>query len=335
MISEIVVGSVNGPNLIETSFSELQCFRRCQMKHHYRYIMKLEKKTKDLPLERGSVLHLCLEAFYKTGEWKPELKKYKKKFNRLFEEERELYGDLPAEVFRIMRGYCNYHKNDRKWKVLGVEVPFKVRLPNSRVVLEGYIDLCVEEKTGIWVVEHKTHKDIPSHDYRMMDVQPTLYYYVAEQHFGSDVVMGCIYNYLRTKPPTVPKLLKSGKLSKAKIDTDRATYLAAIKKHGLDRDDYEEVLSRLSYRNYFRRERIPKPEGLVRKVIGEAIITGHLIEPFKQGRLLPARTFIKSCLWDCEFLPLCYASLHGHDVGFLIKNEYRPREGRDKKKKEV
>jgi ATP-dependent helicase/DNAse subunit B len=78
LVKEMVIGEVDAPNLIDVSFSELSCFRRCQMKHHYRYIKNIEKKTKALPLERGSALHRCLEALYTTGEWKPEWKKFRR-----------------------------------------------------------------------------------------------------------------------------------------------------------------------------------------------------------------------------------------------------------------
>jgi hypothetical protein len=326
MLKEIMVGEVNGVKLIEVSYSELQCFLRCSMKHHYKYIKNLERKTKDLPLERGSVLHLCLKSLYSTGEWKPAHKEYKKQFAKLFDEEKELYGDLPAEVFRLMRGYYNCYKGDLNWKVLGVEVPFKCRLPNSRVVVTGIIDLVVEDKMGIWIVEHKTHKEIPSHDYRMMEIQPTLYFYPVDLHFGSNLARGIIYNYIRTKSPTVPQLLKNGSLSRKKIDTDLATFKATIKKHNLNPDDYTDVLERLSYKSFFKRVRLPRPDILINNVIREAIITGHLIEYYKERRVLPARTILKSCQFDCEYQPICWAELHGHDVEYIMSSQYQQRQ---------
>jgi hypothetical protein len=168
----------------------------------------------------------------------------------------------------------------------------------------------------------------------MMEVQSTLYYYVLSKFFNNDRVMGIVFNYIRTKPPTIPKLLKNGQLSKKKIDTDRSTYMATIKKYGLDPKDYEDILNRLSYRDWFVRERVPRPIELVRKVISEAVITGHLIEAYKQKTLLPDRTILKSCQWDCEFQPLCYADLHGHDTEYLIKTMYEPRKEESSVKEE-
>lgn len=323
---DMEIGDCIGNKLIEVSFSELSCFRRCHQKHNYRYIQQLQKKAKAIPLERGSILHKCLEGLYRTGEWKPEWKAYKKEFKKLFEEEREALGDIPKEVFRLMRGYCNCWKYDKHWDILGIETEFKCRLPHSRVVLKGVIDLIIQDKVGIWPVEHKSHKILPNHDCRMMEVQSTLYYYVVSRKF--DNVSGILFNYLRTKAPTEPQLLQSGELSKKKIDTDRATYLSAIKKHELDPKNYEDILERLSYKTFFKRERVSRPNALVEAVVREAILTGHLIEPFREGRLLPARTIISQCAWDCEFQPLCYAELHGHDTDYLINTMYQPREKR-------
>lgn len=333
MIKEIVIGETKSLNTIEVSFSQLSCFRRCQQKHHYKYIMNLERRRKGLPLERGSVIHKCLESLYKTGDWKKEWRKYKKEFKKLFEEEKELYGDLPKEIFRLMSSYIRVYRYDKRWKIEGVEVPFACRLPKSRVVLKGIIDLVMRDKLGLWAVEHKTHKNLPSSEYRSMDVQSTLYYYILNSFAGlvsSDEVMGVIFNYFRTKAPTVPRLLKNGTLSKAKIVTDPHTYKKAIKKHGLNVEDYRDVLQKLDASTFFSRRRISKPDSLVSKVITETIITGHLIEPFLERRLLPTRTILPNCTdGGCEYLPICQGELHGYDTSYIIQKEFKEREKKE------
>lgn len=338
-IQDIKVGVVNDAKLIPVSFSELKTFRRCKMQHHYKYIKGLERKRKKEQLYLGSAVHSCLEGLYRTGEWKPAYKTFKRDFNKLFEEEREHYGDLPKKVFRLMRGYSNAWKNDLNWKVMGVEVPFKCRLPNSPVVLKGIMDLIVRDKSGIWVVEHKTHKSLPSNDFRMTEVQTALYYYVLSQYIKENVT-GVVFNYIRTKAPTVPQLLKSGSLSKKKIDTDRATYLAEIKKHGLDRDDYEDILKRLSYKTFYKRSRIARPDVLINNLVREAIITGHTINLYRERRLHPDRTITIFCEkeTDCDFYPLCYGELQGHDTSYVLNTLYQLREeegdGKEEEQKE-
>jgi len=59
-------------------------------------------------------------------------------------------------------------------------------------------------------------------------------------------VSGIIFNLVRAKLPTVPQVLKSGGLSKAKsIDTDVDTYLQAIKDNRLNPNDYVDILNHL------------------------------------------------------------------------------------------
>ena len=56
-------------------------------------------------------------------DWRAAHKVLAKKFNLLFDEEKEDLGDLPNECARIFTSYLARYKTlDRKWKVVGTEI---------------------------------------------------------------------------------------------------------------------------------------------------------------------------------------------------------------------
>jgi len=334
--------------LIEVSFSELKSWRRCQKQHHYKYRQNLQRKTKALPLYKGSVVHSCLEYHYKGKDWKEAWKLFKEEFDKLFPEEKAVYGDLPTEVARLMKGYIAYYK-DEEWEVVKdnkgkpiVEREFKIRIPKTRVVIKGVIDLIIRDKYGIWVVDHKTvKKEPPSQEFRMSDVQTTLYFWVVLtlcEKWGIDPkeVKGAIFNYIRTEPPKEPELLQNGTMSKRNIDTCWLFYKSALKKAGLDPKDYLDMKKKLAGNEakFYHRHRMDKPKTLIKTLLQEAVFTGYQIEAFSDH---PVRSLDKSCDWGCEYKELCYAELQGLDTESLIRALYerRDEDGKSRKEKEA
>lgn len=328
-ITEIVVGDVRANNLIVVDFSETQTFLRCQRRHHYKYSLNLQKKKKSIPMKKGTVLHNCLENYYKTGDWKPTWREYCREFAKLFEEEREHYGNLPLEVKRIMRGYVSHYKKRDGWKVLGAEVKFAVRVKGTNIVIRGKIDLIVEDDAGIWVVDHKSAQSLPDNDYRMSEVQLTLYYWAIGKVFG-EKACGVIYNYLRTKAPTAPRKLKNGSMSLAKIETDYCTVKKFILSNEMDPADYQEYLLKLkktSASKWFSRFRVPRNKKTVKDILHQTLMTALAIQEAK--KIGTTRCIIKQCGWDCDYIDLCHADLQGLDTDFLIKKVYETRDSRE------
>lgn len=332
--------------LIEISFSQLKAWRRCQTAHNFKYVQKLQKKAKSLPLYKGSVTHSCLEYHYKGDEWKAALKIFRKEFDKLLDEEKAVYGNLPSEVSRMMQGYQAYYKKE-DWQVVTdkqgkplVEREFKIRIPKTRIVVKGIIDLVVRDEYGIWVVDHKTvKKDPPSNEARMSDVQTTLYFWVALtlcEEWGIDPkqLRGAIFNYIRTQPPKEPELLKDGSMSKRNIDTCWMFYKSALLKAGLNPDNYRDMRMKLrgNEGNFYHRHRMDKPKALMKMLLQEAVFTAYQIEAFAD---MPARSLDKSCDWFCDYKDLCYAQLQGFDTDGLIRTLYERREedGLEQRKK--
>lgn len=334
--------------LIEVSFSQLKTWRRCQTMHAYKYVKQLQRKSKSLPLYKGSVIHSCLEYHYKGKSWKGAWKLFNAEFDKLMDEEKAAYGDLPSEVERLMLGYRRQWKNE-EWVVVKdkngeplVEREFKVRIPGTRVVVKGIIDLVAEDDMGIWIVDHKTVKsEAPSSEFRMSDVQTTLYFWVVltlckEWGIPEKALMGAIFNYIRTEPPKEPEMLSSGQMSRRAINTSWDFYRKALIENGLDPKDYVDMKKKLkgNETKYYHRHRMDKPKTLMKMLLQEAVFTAYQIEAWEN---MPARSLDKSCEWGCDYKELCYSELQGFDTNDIVRALYERRDNdglEERKKKE-
>lgn len=307
---------------MRVSNSKLKQYNRCKLAYHYKFERNLAPNVTAKPLKRGSWLHLLLEAHYRDGDWKKQWKELKAEYDRMFDEEKDAYGDLPNECKRIMQSYVfHWKEEDAKLTWIALEDEVEVKLPHGHTLVFRF-DGVVEDEWGRWLVEHKSHASIPGDDYRFLDVQAKRYVWGLNKDGRYGDITGILWNYLRTKPPTIPQLLKNGTLSKRKIDSDYYTVYKAIKNYGLDPKEHRDVLLRLKgANNYFRRERVPAPIKVVERLVKEAVVTADEIA---KG-VKPVRSIERSCDW-CSFKSLCITDLYGGDSDFLVKNNYHTRE---------
>jgi hypothetical protein len=101
----------------------------------------------------------------------------------------------------MYRGYVEQWGGDSDWEVVGVEVPFSLWLPTEKGTrstfrLKGRIDLLVRWKGGLWIVDHKTGRELPKERDLDLDDQMGLYTYLLRRT-GLDI-RGVIYNAIRT-----------------------------------------------------------------------------------------------------------------------------------------
>jgi hypothetical protein len=311
--------------------SMLGAFRRCIKQSEYKYVHRLKPKTMGSPLKRGKWVHSLLEEDAKGGDWKALHKKLSSKFNNLFDEEKDFYGDMPTEINQIMKSYFWHYKND-PWKYKEVELELTAELPNG-VLLRIKFDALVETKYGLYLVDHKTHKTLPKTTYRMLDTQSPIYTWVAKQN-GLDV-QGFIWNYVRWKAPSVPALLKDGtRLSRSKIDTDYPTYRRALKAYGIDQEPYEDKLESLKKHRYvpgepqtssfFRRDVYEKSDELINRVLKEAMRTADRMNSYDwSDPEAVERTVGRHCEFMCSYSDLCTMELLGGNTRPLIKQNYK------------
>lgn len=333
--TSIDIGECDGEGLIELSVSRAKKWKSCQQAHDYRYVDKLRPLRKVRPLTLGSLVHSCLEARLEGRNWVEEIKKFQKEeWSKIFDEEKVELGDIPHDCYRIMRGYHYFYlESDKRYQTVAVECPFRVRIPGTPIVLVGIIDGIIRDLTdnGIWCLEHKTvKKDIPTEEFRMTDIQTTIYMYVMEMigpklGFKPDQIKGVMLDYLKTKAPTLPEQLKDGSLSKRKITCDYYTYLECIKSIGGDPADYTEILDYMKTNVFYRRVPITKTDTMTQVTLDDMVTVGRQIIAIS-GKC-PTRNLAWTCdRPKCDYRDLCIAQINGFDVETLIKLNFERKE---------
>jgi len=309
--------------MVVLSVSKIKLWKRCPQAYYYKYVEGIEPRLKAVPLERGGLLHEMLENYYTGKDWRKPIEKYREKWDSLMEEERDYYGgDLPEECLRIMEGYVRKYKNYIE-KPLAIELDFSDNpvevIPH--IYLKGRIDLIIKDKKGCWVTEHKSHKKIPSEEQRFFDLQSSIYMVVSE--ILGYKIDGILWNYLRTKPPTIPRVLVNGRgISRAKdIDTDYDTYYDTIIENGFKPSDYKEELQRASKNIFYLRRYLPKSERLIDGIKTELKTIGPIIDKLQY---YPYRVTNKMVCNGCGYRALCQAELLGLDAAFIRRYEYKP-----------
>lgn len=310
---------------MKISNSKVRAFTQCRRLFDYKYNRDLEPKSVALPLKRGTWLHALIEAYYKTGDWKKKHKELTAEYDILFDEEKDLYGDLPTICGHIMQSYVyQWRKEDAEIEIVAVEEELEIPLPHGHTFSFTF-DRIIKDEYGTWLVETKSHRSLPGSDYRFIDSQSSRYVWGLERLKKYGKITGVIWDYLVTTPPTVPKLNKDGRVSRRKIKTDLLTYVRTLRSYGVDLVEYRDVISRLRQRNdFFRRERVPKSQLVMKTLVREMIQVADEIE----GGYEPIRTISRACEW-CSFKSLCITELYGGDAKLVQNTQFRPREKGD------
>jgi hypothetical protein len=341
------------------SQSSIKSWRRCQKQYAFRRDYapegkELVRRAPKLALRRGDWMHKLQEAHHrawagvkKGSDWEQVHEKMTAKFNAYFDEDKEELGDLPTECDRMFRAYLrNWEANDAERYTVaqlpdgGPAIEFIVEAPLSKWGIKepfkGRIDLMVEdhEYGGLWVWDAKWVRRIPDVDDRMMSPQSLLYPWALKKQYDIDLA-GFVYNYGRTKAPTIPRVLQrpAGQLSMAKnIDTDYMTYLRAIhQQHGdrwkfYARTTYRDVLIRLKHRDklWFRRERIPIDAARMKQAVVEFIVSARQAQHRSSPAQAP-RTYLYNCGHanaGCDYHDLCVTEFKGLNIAPLIRDRY-------------
>ncbi|MDE2101519.1 MAG: PD-(D/E)XK nuclease family protein [Patescibacteria group bacterium] len=307
---------------LEVSYSQIRTWRQCQQKYYYKYVENLEPRKKALQLVRGSIIHECIQEIAQGKPWEPVYDKVLGQQKRIFREELDVLGDLD-DIRRIVKGYVRYWRDREQLNYIFVEKEFRMIPLTRRTALRMKVDGLATSSShpGIWLVEHKSHKELPDEEVRLSDIQ-TITYAWGLIKLGYEV-SGVLWDYIRTKAPVVPEQTKTGLSRRKNIDSTRGTYLAAIRALGLDPLDYSEMLDMLSGREdrFYRRVYLPLQKSMVEGVVRDTKRTSLQILAHRHK---PVRTLSRECRF-CEYYPLCMAELRGLDSDFIRRNEYQQR----------
>lgn len=326
------------------SASKVGRIRRCRHAFYYSDILELQRVAQSIAPRRGNLIHECLQEHYNGRDWTKPIMNLKLDLDKVFDEEREEWANLPQELYRIVRGYLLAYKPiDANIKTLATEVEFTIPLPKGHTYT-GYIDWIYEDDRGVWVADHKTVKTLPKEQDLYMDLQTFMYFEACRTDpnliklLQGKKLMGVVFNHIRTKAPKEPQVLKSGAISKAACDTDVATYFETVRKNGLDPNDYTDMLEKLKGNVFFRRTKVPVNENTLNIIKNEIVGTLDDMDRLKKryeacgDKSLTEfyRTPLKQrCDWDCEFRDICYAELAGMETDNIIADKYEKRTTRE------
>ncbi|MCA1839730.1 MAG: PD-(D/E)XK nuclease family protein [Actinobacteria bacterium] len=317
--------------------SLIKQFKSCQNATKYKHIELLAPRvSRSKPLKRGVWFHDMLEARYKGESVTAVHKANCAKYGKLFDEEKEILGDLPTEMADLYRAYRWHYRDDESWTVLDVELKLEAELPNG-MQGQGKVDVIIEDEFGLWIVDHKTHLRMPTWDYRALDPQAPLYIWMARKN--GIPVRGFIWNYV---VPTAPKPLnfnKNGSLSKrqpAVVDFPTVTKdLGDRYTHDLLHTDVRDILTKLERVRYdrdspslspvFRRDLLEPDEETIDRFIDDLTVTADRYQNWLQttgtGYPMVERSVSRNCEW-CDYRTLCVAELTGMNADGVRHREF-------------
>lgn len=317
----------------KVSHSKVKTWRRCRYLYHMKYVKKLRRKVKGRPLQFGSFVHEAIEEYQKSGNFKKTIKKFNLEIEKVFDEERAALGldRLVEDATAVTHGYLETWADDGlTYKVVEAEV--EIPLVDG-IVFVGKVDAIVEDSEGyIWIFERKTCKTIPEEDIRLTDIQTVMYWWavpnmtlkVGKRIYRFKDIRGIIWDYVRSKAPSIPEPLKKGGFSRANIDTTWGVYKQALLDNGLDPDDYEDMRQKLAGKeeSFFRRIKLPYSKSMQDQVVRD------FKETAMEMRILHGIAMDRNLDFTCSFCDFknpCVAELRGSDIDLMLKKDYEVR----------
>lgn len=319
------------------SQSKVKKWQQCRLCYHYRYVEGLKKRVKSRPLQFGSIVHDMLEAHANKNDPFGVLDTWEEDQGKLFAAEREMYGEIIEDIRTIMQAYFDYYENDklRYIKYKGQYAEHWLEVPvGEEMLFVMKVDAFARTRNKLrWLTEHKTFKRTPSDDDRWRSTQAAVYIKACEL-LGMKPFDGILWNYVHSKPPTRPQILKAGGLSTRAINTLPCVIYDMVEELGLDIDNNQELLRRAeaNVKNYFFRVPMPVNKSIVDAVYEDFIDVAHEMMEYHGKKR--NRTIGMHCGWSCDFESICRAELTGGDPDFVKEREYESREDRDKQEKD-
>lgn len=317
---------IPGKNATIIRVTERQTFKECRRRHFYEYSRNITKRDR-LPgaRELGTAIHAVLESYYReiknqldSGKRDKELAEllawqtWVEQNQNLEYEQQELGQGMLAHYFE------HYKFEDSNIKPRIVERRLYAKVPGTKnTYLTGKMDLILDISGELWVTDHKTLSQFYPSELMELKDQVTAYVWLARKN-GINV-RGGIYNMLLKKVPSVPKLLKSGEMSRnSAIVTTPKVYREACVEAGLNPADYEDFIFEMKQSEFFRRERIYRSKQHIDNF--EIQLTAEVREMTSKNTFRWFHTH-DWCVW-CDFKSLCKAQNDGGDTESIIRDYY-------------
>ena len=345
--------------------SDLRTYLSCRRKWDWSSLLRqgLEKKVTYAPFFTGRGIHYCMQQYYETGlhptAFLPSFVKQEteamSEAGDLWEQEMDMIESQVELMDAMLDHYVVWAEGNTRglWvddnlRFISFETEFNVPLrapsgrASSRIDLEGRFDGIVQrvDNGTYWLWEVKTARSIDQLVSTLdNDLQAGVYCLAAQELLG-EPVMGVLYNIMRKKAPTYPRVLNNGMLSKASnIDTTPHYYLKAIKEHHADifvpgnkpesvliTEMYGDILKTLMEKSrekpFFQRVAIRRTQTELENIAQQIHYVGlEMVRPSTKIYPNPAWN---TCTF-CSFKAPCLTMNAGADYEVILDAEYRPR----------
>lgn len=313
--------------------SKVNTWRRCRQEYQYKYVENLQRKATKRPLFFGKIVHRMIEE---NGEGKNPMKvlrEVKKSIDKMgvFETEKQEMYETVEDARLIMSDYFDYWpkdefklipQDDENGETRYTEHEFALDIGDD-IVFKGQIDGIIKTPNKLrWVMENKSfNKALPSEDHRWRNLQTVVYARAIEMLGWVRRIDGVMWNYIKSKPPTVPHQNKDGRLSKAHIVTLPRVWWSRIEEFNLDPDDYKDQIAQAvaSRDEYFQHIYTP-----INRTVADNIWTGFVASAVEMRDNHGRRDEMnlgRHCEW-CDYESVCRAKLTGSDVDFVKEREF-------------
>lgn len=276
-------------------------------------------KTAD-PLRRGTLWHLVMETHYKLLLLCQRENRIATASELRRAQNEHLYdvGMRQTEDQQLIEwmyiGYLEAYGFDPQWEIVAVEHSAEVWLPTDRggrsnFKLKVKIDLIVREQGRIWLVDHKSCKDLPYRKDLDMDDQFGLYTWAMRQ-LGKRVY-GSVHSAARTHRP------KWGGPDDLRPRNEKGQYLNA---DGVTVSKNQPTEYPLDKR--FSRTPLVRDNTELDTIAVDAYKTARVSRSFAPGDA-PRSPDPDRCGWRCDFTEACLMGRKGVDeVEILLSTGY-------------
>lgn len=322
------------------SCTQLQAYLSCPRRWSYSYVEGLRPRTERPYLTAGRLIHRGFEAAMRLRADGCEdveamvnagllaIKEEAEEHALQFEGQSvEVLSDAAREACEV---FCEAlpEFDPTRWDVMRVggvpalELHFWTPCPHSEG-LHGYVDAVLRERaTGqVWCVDYKFRSRLASEDDERFSLQRAVYARACRD-LGVPVTGTLTWQRLR-RCEAVPKVLRDGSMSRAKIMCTWPRYRGALIEAGLDPADYEEMEGKLAGVEMSREIREVRSDEMLERVWGQVVVpTAMEVRRRREWQPLgvpmqcvPALDPMRCRL--CPYAELCQAELRGYDADFV------------------
>ena len=159
----------------QLDYSSLSTYISCPRKFFFNYVLSYQSVNPKIDLVFGSAWHYGLEVAYTA--WKEDTNLTETDlielsitgFNTYWKVEGEPNWPDPDQIFPKSPGnaanmysayWQRYYPIDRDKKILGIELPFNLNIPDTSILYTGRIDLAFLNSSNLEIVDHKTAKSV-------------------------------------------------------------------------------------------------------------------------------------------------------------------------------